>query len=394
MFSYVIEITYIGMRGGYYHSEVFIMRVQSQVLAESGQPMQVKPGMMKSLVFNGDQKISLDDRPIPKPGPGEAVIEVTLTTICGTDVHIVKGEYPVKRGLTLGHEAVGRIHELGSGVSGYEIGERVLVGAITPCGQCNYCLGGDLSQCGGIMGGWRLGNTIDGVQAQYALIPYAQANMAKIPDELTDEQVILLADIASTGFSASESAQVRIGDSVAIFAEGPIGLCATAGARLRGAGQMFAVDSNSVRLEQALRMGAHHAIDISQKDPVEEILLLTGRRGVDVAIEALGRQETFENALRVLRPGGTLSSLGVYSGKLVIPLEPFAAGLGDHKIVTTLCPGGKERMRRLMGLVLHHRIDLTPLLTHKFTFDKITEAYALFSKQQDGVLKVAIKVAC
>jgi threonine dehydrogenase-like Zn-dependent dehydrogenase len=394
MFSYVIEITYIGMRGGYYHSEVFIMRVQSQVLAESGQPMQVKPGMMKSLVFNGDQKISLDDRPIPKPGPGEAVIEVTLTTICGTDVHIVKGEYPVKRGLTLGHEAVGRIHELGSGVSGYEIGERVLVGAITPCGQCNYCLGGDLSQCGGIMGGWRLGNTIDGVQAQYALIPYAQANMAKIPDELTDEQVILLADIASTGFSASESAQVRIGDSVAIFAEGPIGLCATAGARLRGAGQIFAVDSNSVRLEQALRMGAHHAIDISQKDPVEEILLLTGRRGVDVAIEALGRQETFENALRVLRPGGTLSSLGVYSGKLVIPLEPFAAGLGDHKIVTTLCPGGKERMRRLMGLVLHHRIDLTPLLTHKFTFDKITEAYALFSKQQDGVLKVAIKVAC
>jgi threonine dehydrogenase-like Zn-dependent dehydrogenase len=382
------------MRGGYYHSEVFIMRVQSQVLAESGQPMQVKPGMMKSLVFNGDQKISLDDRPIPKPGPGEAVIEVTLTTICGTDVHIVKGEYPVKRGLTLGHEAVGRIHELGSGVSGYEIGERVLVGAITPCGQCNYCLGGDLSQCGGIMGGWRLGNTIDGVQAQYALIPYAQANMAKIPDELTDEQVILLADIASTGFSASESAQVRIGDSVAIFAEGPIGLCATAGARLRGAGQIFAVDSNSVRLEQALRMGAHHAIDISQKDPVEEILLLTGRRGVDVAIEALGRQETFENALRVLRPGGTLSSLGVYSGKLVIPLEPFAAGLGDHKIVTTLCPGGKERMRRLMGLVLHHRIDLTPLLTHKFTFDKITEAYALFSKQQDGVLKVAIKVAC
>ena len=243
------------------------------------------------------------------------------------------------------------------------------------------------------MGGWKLGNTIDGVQAQYALIPYAQANMAKIPDDLTDEQVILLADIASTGFSASESAQVKIGDSVAIFAEGPIGLCATAGAKLRGAGQIFAVDSNPVRLVQALSMGAHHAINVSQQDPVEEILRLTERRGVDVAIEALGRQETFENALRVLRPGGTLSSLGVYSGKLAIPLEPFAAGLGDHKIVTTLCPGGKERMRRLMELVLHHRIDLTPLLTHRFTFDKIVEAYELFSKQQDGVLKVAIKVA-
>jgi threonine dehydrogenase-like Zn-dependent dehydrogenase len=234
---------------------------------------------------------------------------------------------------------------------------------------------------------------MDGVQAQYALIPYAQANMAKIPDDLTDEQVILLADIASTGFSASESAQVKIGDSVAIFAEGPIGLCATAGAKLRGAGQIFAVDSNPVRLIQALSMGAHHAINISQQDPVEEILRLTDRRGVDVAIEALGRQETFENALRVLRPGGTLSSLGVYSGKLAIPQEPFAAGLGDHKIVTTLCPGGKERMRRLMELVQHHRIDLTPLLTHKFTFDKIVEAYELFSKQRDGVLKVAIKVA-
>lgn len=369
------------------------MRIQTEVVTETGQPMQVRPAMMKALVFNGDQKISLDDRPIPKAGSGEAVIEITLTTICGTDVHIVKGEYPVKRGLTLGHEAVGRIYELGSGISGYEVGERVLVGAITPCGQCNYCLGGNLSQCGGTMGGWKLGNTIDGVQAQYALIPFAQANMAKIPDELTDEQVILLADIASTGFSASESAQVKIGDSVAIFAEGPIGLCATAGAKLRGAGQIFAVDSNSVRLEQSLRMGAHHAIDISQKDPVEEILRLTERRGVDVAIEALGRQETFENALRVLRPGGTLSSLGVYSGKLAIPLEPFAAGLGDHKIVTTLCPGGKERMRRLMELVLHHRIDLTALLTHRFTFDKIVEAYALFSKQQDGVLKVAIKVA-
>jgi alcohol dehydrogenase len=369
------------------------MKIQTDASTKTGEPLQVKPGMMKSLIFHGNEKISLDDRPIPKPGPGEAVIKVTLTTICGTDVHIVKGEYPVRLGLTLGHEAVGRIHEIGSAINGYKVGDRVLVGAITPCGQCNYCLGGSLSQCGGVMGGWKLGNTMDGVQAQYALIPYAQANMARIPDELTDEQVILLADIASTGLSASESAQVKIGDSVAVFAEGPIGLCATAGAKLRGAGQIFAIDSNPVRLEKALNMGAHHAINVSQQDPIEEILRLTGRRGVDVAIEALGQQETFENALRVLRPGGTLSSLGVYSGKLAIPLQPFAAGLGDHKIVTTLCPGGKERMRRMMELVLHHRIDLTSLLTHKFTFDKIVEAYTLFSKQSDGVLKVSVRVA-
>lgn len=240
------------------------------------------------------------------------------------------------------------------------------------------------------MGGWKLGNTRDGVQAEYALIPNAQANMATIPDELTDEQVILLADIASTGFSASENGNVKIGDSVAIFAEGPIGLCATVGAKLRGAGQIFAVESNPRRLAQALKMGADTAIDITQCDPVAEILRLTGQRGVDVAIEALGLQATFLNALRVLRPGGTLSSLGVYSGKLAIPYESFAAGLGDYKIVTTLCPGGKERMRRLMELVLHHRVDLTPLLTHRFTLANILDAYELFSHQREGVLKVAI----
>ncbi|TCK71596.1 threonine dehydrogenase-like Zn-dependent dehydrogenase [Acidipila rosea] len=369
------------------------METHANTLIETSPSVKVRPGFMKALVFKGPNEIGLEERPIPKAGPGQAVIRISLTTICGTDVHIVKGEYPVRNGLVIGHEAVGTIHELGAGLSGYKTGDRVLVGAITPCGQCNACLGGNLSQCGGVMGGWKLGNTMDGVQAEYALIPNAQANMALIPEELNDEKVILLADIASTGFSASESAQVKIGDSVAIFAEGPIGLCATAGAKLRGAGQIFAVDSNPVRLEQAMKMGADHAINIGQQDPVAEILKLTGGRGVDVAIEALGRAETFENALRVLRPGGTLSSLGVYSGKLTIPLEPFAAGLGDHKIVTTLCPGGKERMRRLMELVLHQRVDLTPLITHRYKLDEIVEAYSLFSQQKDGVLKVAIEVA-
>lgn len=351
-----------------------------------------KCGTMKALVFKGPNNIHLEEREIPRPGYGEAVIRVTLTTICGTDIHILKGEYPVKPGLIIGHEAVGVIHELGPGIRGYEVGDRVLVGAITPCGQCNFCLSGNLSQCGGAIGGWKLGNTIDGVQAEYALIPNAQANMAKIPDPLSDDQVVLLADIASTGFSASESARVKIGDSVAVFAAGPIGLCAIAGAKLSGASRVFAVDSNPNRLSQAFRMGADDTIDFTRVDPVKEILALTDGRGVDVAIEALGKPETFENALRVLRPGGVLSSLGVYSGKLAIPLEPFAAGLGDHKIVTTLCPGGKERMRRLMELVLHNRVDLTPLLTHEFPLGRITEAYELFGNQRDGVLKVAIRV--
>jgi alcohol dehydrogenase len=346
---------------------------------------------MKALVFRGANQIQIEHVLIPRPGPGEAVIRVTLTTICGTDLHILRGEYSVKPGLIIGHEPVGVIHELGVGVSGYKIGERVLVGAITPCGQCSYCLSGDWSQCGGAIGGWKFGNTINGAQAEYLLVPNAQANLAKIPDDLRDEQVILLADIASTGISAAESADLQIGDTVAIFAQGPIGLCATAGARLKGASLIIAVESDAVRAQMAKRMGADVVLNFEKTDVIAEIKRLTDGNGVDVAIEALGAQGTFENALRALRAGGTLSSLGLYSGKLTVPLEPFAAGLGDHKIVTTLCPGGKERMRRLMQLVQHGRLDLTPLLTHTFSLDQITEAYKLFGERREGVLKVAIR---
>ena len=352
---------------------------------------QTAPTTMKALVFHGPGQISVEQVSIPRPGPGEAVIRVTLTTICGTDLHILKGEYPVKPGLIIGHEPVGVIHELGVGVTDYAVGDRVLVGAITPCGQCSYCLSGDWSQCGGPIGGWKFGNTINGAQAEYLLVPSAQANLAKIPDDLSDEQVVLLADVASTGISAAESAEVKIGDTVAVFAQGPIGLCATAGAKLKGAGFIIAVESDPVRAAMAKRMGADIVVDHTEVDAVEEIRRLTKGRGVDVAIEALGTQATFENALRVLRAGGTLSSLGVYSGKLSVPLEPFAAGLGDHKIITTLCPGGKERMRRLMELVRHGRLDLRPLLTHTFPLDRITEAYKLFGERREGVIKVAIR---
>ena len=352
---------------------------------------QTAPTTMKALVFHGPGQISVEQVSIPRPGPGEAVIRVTLTTICGTDLHILKGEYRVKPGLIIGHEPVGVIHELGVGVTDYAVGDRVLVGAITPCGQCNYCLSGDWSQCGGPIGGWKFGNTINGAQAEYLLVPSAQANLAKIPDDLTDEQVVLLADIASTGISAAESGEVKIGDTVAVFAQGPIGLCATAGAKLKGAGLIVAVESDPVRSAMAKRMGADIVVDHTKTDAVEEIRRLTNGKGVDVAIEALGTQATFESALRVLRTGGTLSSLGVYSGKLSVPLEPFAAGLGDHKIITTLCPGGKERMRRLMELVRHGRLDLRPLLTHTFSLDRITEAYGLFGERREGVIKVAIR---
>ncbi len=350
---------------------------------------------MKATVFHSTNQISVDEVPRPTAGFGEAVIRITLTTICGTDLHILRGEYAVKPGLVIGHEPVGVIAELGQGVTGYKIGDRVLVGAITPCGQCRACLSAQWSQCGhgeGVeaIGGWRFGNTINGAQAEYLLVPNAQANLAKIPDDLSDEQVVLLADIASTGFSGAESGNIHLGDTVVVFAQGPIGLCATAGAKLMGASFIIGVDGDPVRMEMSQRMGADVVLDPERGDLVAEINKLTGG-GADVAIEALGLQVTFENALRCLRPGGTLSSLGVYSGKLQVPYDAFAAGLGDYKIVTTLCPGGKERMRRLMSMVQSKRFDPTPLITHRYKLDQIVEAYELFGSRRDGVLKVAIQ---
>jgi alcohol dehydrogenase len=350
---------------------------------------------MRAAVFHGIDDIRLEEVPRPKAGPGEAVIRVTMTTICGTDLHIVRGEYAVRPGLIIGHEPVGVIDELGAGVTGYNAGDRVLVGAITPCGQCNACLSGNLSQCGHgggyeAIGGWRFGNTINGAQAEYLLVPNAQANLARIPDEVTDEQVVLLADIASTGIGGAESGGVRIGDAVAVFAQGPIGLCASLGAKLMGAAVVIGVDGDDHRIAMARTMGVDVVLDYREVDVVDEIRRLTGGTGVDVAIESLGTQETFENALRVLRPGGTLSSLGVYSGKLQVPYDAFAAGLGDHRIVTTLCPGGKERMRRLIEMVRSGRLDLRPLLTHRFKLADINEAYKLFGERRDGVMKVAI----
>jgi threonine dehydrogenase-like Zn-dependent dehydrogenase len=346
---------------------------------------------MKAVVFKGKEQLAVEEVPKPTPRAGEAVIRITTTTICGTDVHIVRGEYPVKPGLVLGHEPVGVIEELGAGLGEiYTVGQRVIVGAITPCGQCFYCLNGAHSQCGGALGGWRFGNTINGAWAEYLLVPDARANLAPIPPELTDEQVMLCPDIFSTGLSGAESGNIKVGDSVAIFAQGPIGLCATLGAKLKGASLIIGIDSVAKRLDVARGFGANVTLNIDDGDPVQEIKRLTEGRGVDVAIEALGRQETFESALRAIRPGGTLSSLGVYSGKLVAPYEAFYAGLGDQKIVTTLCPGGKERMRRLMAMIANHRVDLTSLITHHFVLDDIEAALDLFSHQRGGVLKVAL----
>lgn len=361
--------------------------------------------MMKAAVFIQPGRIELVDKPIPDVGPNDALVRITTTTLCGTDVHILKGEYPVAPGLTVGHEPVGIIEKLGSAVVGYREGQRVIAGAICPNFNSYAAQDGVPSQDGSYLvesgrcachgykatAGWRFGNLIDGTQAEYVLVPDAQANLAPIPDGLSDEQVLMCPDIMSTGFKGAENANIRIGDSVAIFAQGPIGLCATAGARLLGASTIIAIDGNAHRLDIARGMGADVTLNFRECDVIEEILKLTGGRGVDASIEALGTQSTFETALRVLKPGGTLSSLGVYSEDLTIPLSAFAAGLGDHRINTARCPGGKERMRRLLNIVASGRVNLGPLVSHEYRLDDIVAAYDLFANQRDNVLKVAIK---
>ena len=363
------------------------------------------PAMMRAAVFVEPGRIELADKPIPDVGPNDALIRITTTTICGTDVHILKGEYPVEKGLTVGHEPVGVIEKLGSAVKGYQEGQRVIAGAICPNFNSYAAQDGAPSQDGSYLAasgrcgchgykltaGWRFGNLIDGTQAEYVLVPDAEGNLAPIPDGLTDEQVLMCPDIMSTGFKGAENANIRIGDTVVVLAQGPIGLCATAGARLLGATTIIAVDGNDQRLAVAKKMGADVTLNFRNVDVVAEVMKLTGGKGADSSIEALGTQATFAQAMQVLRPGGTLSSLGVYSEDLSIPLAQFAAGLGDHTIRTALCPGGKERMRRLMNVIAANRLDLGVLVTHQRRLDDIVEAYDLFAHQRDGVLKIAIK---
>lgn len=357
------------------------------------------PKTMKALVFQDVNKIAIMEKPIPILGPNDALIKVSTTTICGTDVHIVKGEYQVAKNLTIGHEAVGILVAFGDEVKGFALNERVLTGAITPSGYSAACQYGQASQDGfdakygyKPTAGWMFGNIIDGCQAQYVLVKNAMNNLAKVPDALTDEQVLMCPDIMSTGFAGAERAHIKLGDYVGIIAIGPIGLCAVAGAKLLGASKIIAIDANQKRLEIAKELGATHTINFKTTDVINEVAKITDKRMLDSTIECLGTVSTFSQGIKLLRPGGVLSSLGVYSENLSLKVEDIAFGLGDHCIEFVLCPGGSERMRRLMELIANKRVDFTKLVTHTLPFDQIIDAYDLFANQKDGVLKIAIKM--
>lgn len=347
---------------------------------------------MNAFVMHAIGKVGMMQKPVPEPGPNDAVVKTSAALICTSDVHTVSGAIGERTDLTLGHEAVGVVHRLGSAVSGFKEGDRVLVGAITPDFTCENCLRGFTSQCGHMLGGWKFANVKDGNLAEYFHVNNAQANLAPVPADIPDEQAVYCADMLSTGLVAAEHARIPPGGTVAVFAQGPVGLMATVGARLLGAGLVIAVESVPSRRELARRFGADVVIDFSKEDPVTAIGTLTGGEGVDAAIEALGAQTTFEACVRVTRPGGTISNVG-YHGEgdhVRIPRVDWGVGMSDKTIRTALCPGGAERMKRLLRLIGTGRVDPTPLTTHRMPFREVERAFRMMATKEDGVLKPLI----
>lgn len=348
---------------------------------------------MRAFLMKGVGEVGWGEKPVPEPGPNDAVVETTTALVCTSDTHTVAGAIGERSDLTLGHEAVGVVHRLGDAVEGLEVGQRVAVNAITPCFQCHNCQRGYTSQCTEMLGGWKFANVRDGVFAEYFVVNDATANLAPIPDELTDEQAAYTCDMMSTGFMGAEHANIPIGGSVAVFAQGPVGLMATVGARLRGAGLVIGVESIPNRKELSREYGADEVVDFEETDPVEAVLELTGGEGVDSAIEALGGQATFEACVQATRPGGTISNIGYHGdGEYVgIPRAEWGVGMSDKTIRTGLCPGGNERMGRLMRLIQNGRLDPTRMTSHRFGFDDIERAFEMMRTKEDGMLKPVIE---
>lgn len=347
---------------------------------------------MKAFVMHRIGETGVVDKPLPEIGVGDALIRTTAALICTSDVHTVAGAIGDRRDRTLGHEAVGLIEKLGSEVRGFSVGDRVVVGAITPCWRCENCQRGFPSQCGGPLGGWKFANVKDGSLAEYFHVNDAEANLAPIPDDLPDEKAVYACDMMSTGIAAAENAAIPAGGTVAVFGAGPVGLMAIAGAKLLGAGHVIAVEYAAKRQDFARYYGADDVVGNPSLDPVGEILKRTEGRGVDSAIEALGSTETFSSCVKVTRPGGTISNVGYHGqGEAVpIPRLEWGAGMAEKTIRTALCPGGRVRMERMLRLLQRRRIDPLPLTTHRFPFSDIERAFHMMSGKEDGIIKPLI----
>jgi alcohol dehydrogenase len=345
---------------------------------------------MKALVYHGPGSRSWDEVPYPAlQADGDVIVEITSATICGTDLHILKGDVPeVTPGTILGHEAVGVVVETGPGVTTVAKGDRVLVSCITSCGRCRFCKEGRYGLCTG-GGGWILGHLIDGVQAEFARIPFADTSVYKVPEALTDEQVLFLADILPTAWEVGVLAgDVSPGDTVAIVGAGPIGLAAIMTAKLLTPGTIVAIDVSESRLQTALHLGADVAIDNSVDDPVARVMALTDGLGADVAIEAVGVPETFELCAELIRPGGRVANVGVHGRPATLHLERL--WIRDVTITTGLVD--TRTTPKLMNLIAEGRLDPLPFATHRFPLSEAMNAYDTFgAAAETRALKVVLE---
>jgi threonine dehydrogenase-like Zn-dependent dehydrogenase len=348
---------------------------------------------MRAFVMKKIGEVAVMEKPIPEPGPNDAIVRTTAALICTSDSHTVRGAIGDRHDLTLGHESVGVVHQLGEAVEGFKVGQRVAVNAITPCYVCENCLRGFTSQCTQSLGGWKFANIKDGAMAEYFHVNQAMANLAAIPDNVSDDKAVYACDMMSTGFMGAEHAAIPLGGTVAVFAAGPVGLMAIQGSKLLGAGQVIAVENVPRRQVLARKFGADTVVDFTKGDPVRQILELTEGRGTDSAIEALGAEETFMNCVRVTRPGGTISNVGYHGvGDYVrIPRLDWGVGMNDKTIRTGLCPGGRERMARLLRFLSVGRVDPTPMTTHRFAFSEIEKAFGIMDRKEDDIIKPLIE---
>jgi alcohol dehydrogenase len=344
---------------------------------------------MRAVVYHGPGSKAWEDVPDPEIiGDSDVIVRVEATTICGTDLHILKGDVPaVRRGRILGHEAVGTITEVGDGVQTLADGDRVLVSCISACGACRFCREGRYGQCLGT-GGWILGHKIDGTQAEYVRVPFADTSTHLIPDGVSDEEVLMLADILPTGYEVGVlNGNVRPGDVVTVVGAGPVGLAAITGAQLFSPSHIVAIDVSDARLEAAKHFGADVTVNNSRENPLSVVQDLTGRLGADVSIEAVGVPATFELAVKLVRPGGRIANVGVHGAPATLDLEDL--WIKDITITTGLVD--TYSAPTLLRLVTGGQIDAKRFITHRFGLDDFDEAYDVFGRAADtGALKVVL----
>ena len=344
---------------------------------------------MKALVYHGPGRKAWEE--VRKPtiaADTDAIVRVDAVTICGTDLHILKGDVPeVIDGRVLGHEAVGTVESVGSGVKNVKAGDRVLVSCITACGACRFCREGRYGQClGG--GGWILGHLIDGTQAEYVRVPFADTSTYPIPAGVSDEQVLMVADILPTGYEVGVlNGKIEPGDVVAIVGAGPIGLAAIMGARLYSPSHIVAIDLATTRLEAAKQFGADVVVDPAHEDPLAVVRGLTDGLGADVSIEAVGTPAAFELTVSLARPGGHIANIGVHGEPATLHLEEL--WIKDVTITTGLVDtSSTPTFLKLLG---GHQLDAGKLVTHHFTLDEFEQAYDVFSRASEtGALKVVL----